>query len=81
MKNKAIFCHAGCPVCLSAEQQIVDAIDKNRFELEVVHLGEERARISEAEDAGINSVPALLLNGTVLHLNFGASLNDVKGAS
>jgi len=81
MKNKAIFYHAGCPVCLSAEQQIVDAIDKNRFELEVVHLGEERERISEAEAAGINSVPALLLNGTVLHLNFGASLSDVKGAS
>jgi len=47
--NKAIFYHAGCPVCISAEQ------------------------------AGVQSVPALLIEGNVFHINYGASLDDVKG--
>ncbi|WP_428095683.1 thioredoxin family protein [Candidatus Thioglobus sp.] len=77
--NKAIFYHAGCPVCLSAEQQVVEALDKNRLEIDIVHLGEDKTKISAAEKAGIKSVPALLLNGSVFHINFGASLDDVKG--
>ena len=45
MKTKAIFYHAGCPVCVDAEQMIVDTIDQNRFDVEVVHLGEDKNRI------------------------------------
>ena len=34
-----------------------------------------------AEKAGVKSVPALLTpNGNVLHINFGASMADVKGS-
>lgn len=77
--NKATFYHAGCPVCMSAEQQVLEALDKNRFEIEVVHLGEDKTKITEAEQAGVKSVPALLLDGSIFHINFGASLNDVKG--
>ncbi len=77
--NKATFYHAGCPVCLTAEQQIIEALDANRFEVEVVHLGQDKAKITEAEKAGIESVPALLLNGSVFHINFGATLNDIQG--
>lgn len=77
--KKAIFYHAGCPVCRSAEQQILDVIDTSRFEVEVIHLGERRSRICKAEQAGVESVPALVIDDTVLHLNFGASLSDVKG--
>ena len=34
----------------------------------------------EAEKAGVKSVPALVTpNGNVLHINFGASMADVKG--
>ncbi len=76
--NKAIFYHAGCPVCLSAEQQVIDAIDKNRYEIEIVHLGEDKAQIRVAEQAGVKSVPALLLDGDIFHINFGAALDDVK---
>jgi len=48
--------------------------------VEVVNIGENRARISEAEKAGVKSVPALVTpNGNTLHINFGASLEDVKG--
>ncbi len=76
--NKAIFYHAGCPVCISAEQQVLEALDKNRFDIEIVHLGEKTSHISEAESAGVKSVPALFLNGDVFHINFGAAISDLK---
>lgn len=79
MKTKATFYHAGCPVCINAEQQILEALDKNCFEIDVVHLGEHKDKISEAEQVGIKSVPALVLDGIVFHINFGASLDDVRG--
>jgi len=76
--SKSVFYHAGCPVCVSAEQEILMLIEKSQ--VEVVHLGETRNRIEEAEKAGVKSVPALLTpSGNVLHLNFGASMQDVKG--
>lgn len=75
---KSIFYHAGCPVCISAEHDIVNLIGATN--VEIVHIGEDRDRIAEAEKAGVKSVPALLTpNGNVLHLNFGASMSDVKG--
>lgn len=76
--SKAIFYHAGCPVCVSAEQQVLEALDKDRYEIEVVHLGEESSRVNEAEAAGVQSVPALLLDGAAFHINFGAAISDLK---
>ena len=70
MKN-ATFYHAGCPVCVSAEQQLVDALDKT-YQVEMVHLGETPARLPEAENAGVKSVPALVMEGQPFHINFGA---------
>ena len=76
--EKSKFYHAGCPVCVSAEQEIVQLIGASK--VDIIHLGEEKHRISEAETAGIRSVPALLTpSGNVLHINFGASLDEVKG--
>ncbi len=76
--KRSVFYHAGCPVCVSAEQDIITLIGEQN--VEVVHLGEDKSRIAEAEKAGIRSVPALVTpNGNVLHINFGASLADVKG--
>lgn len=75
--KKAVFYHAGCPVCVSAERQFVGALDRNRFEVEVVHLGQDRARIAEAERLGVKSVPALVIDGTPFHINFGARLADL----
>jgi glutaredoxin 3 len=76
--SKSIFYHAGCPVCVSAEQDIVTLIGASN--VDIFHIGEDRTRISEAEKAGVKSVPALVTpNGNVLHLNFGASMADVKG--
>lgn len=77
--RKAVFYHAGCPVCVSAEADILNLVDKSNVAVEVVHLGQDRERIKEAEQAGVVSVPALVLgSGNVLHLNFGASLEAVK---
>jgi len=78
MKTSAIFYHAGCPVCVAAEQQLADAIDPARFDLEIVHLGEAKARITEAETVGVKSVPALVIGGQPFHINFGAAIADLK---
>lgn len=77
--SKAVFYHAGCPVCVDAEQVVVEYLDKSKVDTEIVHLGNDRNRIEEAEKAGIKSVPALVIDGNVYHINFGASLEDVKG--
>ncbi len=77
-KQSAVFYHAGCPVCVDAEQQIVAALDPQRFEVEIVHLGEQGGRVAEADGAGVKSVPALVLAGQPLHINHGASLDALK---
>jgi len=76
--NTAIFYHAGCPVCLGAEQMVADAIDPNKYQVEVVHLGEQPNRVAEAEAAGVRSVPALVLGGQTFHINFGADIADLR---
>jgi glutaredoxin-related protein len=76
--KKSVFYHAGCPVCVSAEHDIINLVGPSN--VEIVHLGEDKSKISQAETAGVKSVPALLTpNGHVLHINFGASLDAVKG--
>lgn len=77
MKN-AVFYHAGCPVCLSAEQQFATALDRSQYAVEIVHLGNESSRIPEAEALGVKSVPVLVIDNTPFHINFGASINDLK---
>ncbi len=75
--STAIFYHAGCPVCVGAEQMLAEAIDP-KYKIENVHLGKNSSRIAEAEKAGVKSVPALVLNGHAFHINFGASIEDLK---
>ncbi len=76
--SKAIFYHAGCPVCVDAEETVLKYLDKSKVKTESVHLGTDRNRIAEAEKAGIKSVPALVIGESVYHINYGASLEDVK---
>lgn len=78
MKTKAIFYHAGCSVCIAAEQNVANALDPARYDLEVVHLGQDKARVKEAESAGVKSVPALVLDGAAFHINFGAGIEALK---
>jgi glutaredoxin len=78
MKSKAIFYHAGCPVCIAAEHSLANAIDPATYEVEVVHLGNDRARLDEAEAFGVKSVPALVMDGTAFHINFGAGIDALR---
>ena len=45
--KKSIFYHAGCPVCISAEHDIIDLIGTSN--VEIVHLGEDRTQLDIAE--------------------------------
>ncbi|TWU25202.1 hypothetical protein Pla52o_15000 [Novipirellula galeiformis] len=78
MKSKAQFYHAGCPVCISAEKSVAQSLDPARFDVEIVHLGEQGQRVGEAEQRGVQSVPALVLDGQVFHINHGADLAALK---
>ncbi len=75
--KKSVFYHAGCSVCVSAENEIVELLGTDN--VEIVHLGEEKTRIQDAESLGIKSVPVLVTpSGGVLHLNFGASIDELR---
>lgn len=75
--TQARYYHAGCPVCVEAERTLLGLLD-SKVQVEIVHLGDVPARVAEAEGAGVKSVPALVVDGQVLHLNFGAALADLK---
>ncbi|NKC23054.1 thioredoxin family protein [Ochrobactrum oryzae] len=73
--GEGYFYHAGCAVCADAENRFVNALDPSRYTVESVHLGNAKHRIAEARDAGIKSVPALIIDGSVYHINYGADLS------
>jgi len=78
MKTKAIFYHAGCPVCAAAEQKVAKALDPVKYDVEIVHLGNDKSRLKEAESAGVKSVPALVMDGAAFHINFGADIEALR---
>ncbi|GJL93814.1 MAG: thioredoxin family protein [Hyphococcus sp.] len=78
MSTKATFYHAGCGVCVDAEQQFAESLDTTKYDVEIVHLGEAPSRLAEAEAAGVKSVPAFVIGGQPYHINFGASLDALK---
>jgi len=53
-------------------------LDPSRYDVDIVHLGEAKDRLSEAESAGVKSVPALVMDGSAYHINFGADLDALK---
>ncbi|PRX57840.1 thioredoxin family protein [Flagellimonas meridianipacifica] len=75
--KKTIFYHAGCPVCVSAEHDVIQLIGSEN--VDIVHLGEDKSEIETAEKLGVVSVPALVTpSQNVLHINFGASIDDIR---
>ncbi|GAB3799494.1 thioredoxin family protein [Virgibacillus kimchii] len=76
--EKAVFYHAGCPVCADAEKMVLDYFDKSKVDVEVIDFNDDASKINEAENAGVKSVPALVLNGQTYHINHGASMEEVK---
>ncbi len=79
MSTKATFYHAGCPVCVDAERTVAEGLDRARFDVEIVHLGDHADRVAEAERFGVKSVPALVIDAQVYHINHGADLSALKG--
>ncbi|MEZ5962786.1 MAG: thioredoxin family protein [Planctomycetota bacterium] len=77
MKKKAIWYHAGCDVCVSAENNLVAALDAHKLDIDKVDLGRARARIDEARQLGVKTLPALVVGNDVFHVNFGANLSDL----
>lgn len=75
--TKARFYHAGCPVCVSAEETLLQYLSPD-VEIEVIHLGEQPDHVAETERIGVKSVPALVIDGNVLHINFGAPIEALK---
>jgi hypothetical protein len=41
-------------------------------------FGTNKERVKEAEAAGVKSVPALVMNGAALRINFGAGIDALK---
>ncbi len=80
MTDKATFYHAECNICVTAEQGLAASLDPARFQTEIVNFADAPDRIAEAEAAGVQSVPAFVIGGEVFHVNFGASMADVKGS-
>ena len=78
MKTKAIFYHAGCAVCVAAGKNVGSALDPAKYDLEIVHLGNDKSRLKEAVSAGVKSVPALVMDGAAFHINYGAGIEALQ---
>jgi hypothetical protein len=63
---------------VAAEQAVANALDPARYDVEIVHLGNDRSRLGEAEAAGVTSVPALVMDGAAFHINFGAGIDALR---
>ena len=80
MKTKAIFYmgKADCSVCEHADEAIVRHLNPDRYAVETVDLSADPKQIDVAERAGVQTVPALVIDGQVFHINFGADLATVR---
>ena len=77
VKKKATWYHAGCDVCVSAENGLLSVLDAQKLDVDKVDLGRARARIAEAKQRGVKTIPALVVGDDVFHVNFGANLADL----
>lgn len=58
--TNARFYHAGCSVCVSVEETLLNPLKPDsQVKVEVVHLGDQPQRVAEAEQAGVKSVPSI----------------------
>ena len=78
--KQAIYFHAGCPVCVTAETQLLDLMDQGQLGLTRIHLGEQPNALVQAKALGVRSVPALVIEDQVFHINHGADLAELKGS-
>ena len=70
--------HAGCPVCIEAENTLAGALDRQRHAVEIVYPGTAKSGIAEAERFGVKSIPVLVIAGEPFQINFGAPIEALK---
>ncbi len=50
---------------LALNRRLLSMIDPNKYQINVVHLGEQSAEVATAKAAGVQSVPTLVIDGKV----------------
>jgi glutaredoxin len=78
MTRSAQFYHGGCPVCVSAEQSLIASLNPKECKVEIINIRNKPAQIAAAKEAGVKSIPALVLDGAVFHINFGANISEIS---
>ncbi|WP_168195177.1 hypothetical protein [Shewanella sp. SNU WT4] len=49
-------------------------IDNSKYQILAVHLREKPSLVAKAQTQGVNLVPALVVDGKVLHINVSAPI-------
>ncbi|WP_246202550.1 hypothetical protein [Virgibacillus doumboii] len=44
--GKAVFYHAGCPVCMDAEKMMMGYLDQSKVDLEIVDFNNDASRFN-----------------------------------
>jgi hypothetical protein len=78
IERVAMVQHRKWDTATAVSRALWSAESFQRFELEVVHLGQEKGCASEAGRIGVKSVPALVLDDQAYNINFGARLDALK---
>ena len=60
MKTKAVFYHAGCPVCVAAEQNVAAALDPAEAGLMQAVAGQFGAALARGETAEMERTSELM---------------------
>lgn len=53
--SKSIFYHAGCSVCVSAEQDVLSFIPSHQ--IDIVHLGTDKVKLKRRKEQELNLSP------------------------
>jgi hypothetical protein len=66
------------PFVLPLKQNVANALNPLKYDVEIVHRGNDKSRLKEAESAGAKSVPAIVMDGAVFRIRFGAGIEALE---
>lgn len=79
MKKATYYFDSQCSTCTSA-RELIDSLDRNCYDIEYVDFTADRSRLDEAESAGVKTIPALVSEGHVFHINYDGPLSSLREA-
>jgi glutaredoxin len=79
--KRAVYYHDGSEASERARHGVVEALDRGQYEVEEVDLRKDPGRVGEARTAGVQSVPALVMEGHAFHIDRGNSIDSVGGGA